>query len=141
MLSLQERFNHFLKVEGLRHSETRDTVARHFFKVDRHIGIEELYKVVRKANPKIGIATVYRTLNLLVKSGLAHKRNFDTGAVTYEKLSEEHHDHLICTQCADVVEFHHSKIEALQEKIAQEYGYTLAFHKMELYGRCPRCKS
>jgi len=135
-----EQFNQFILKTGLRHSQQREQVARIFFSTTTHIGIEELFKKVQKINSKIGIATVYRTLNLLVESGLAQKRNFDTGAVTYEPTPVKHHDHLICTQCQEVVEFHHEKIEELQEGIAKSYKYELQFHKMELYGICSKCR-
>ena len=134
-----DRFNHFITQNGLRHSTQREQVARVFFSSRGHIGIEDLYKKVQKFNPGIGIATVYRTLNLLVESGLAQKRDFEAGAVVYEPTPEEHHDHLICLSCRAVVEFHHEKIEQLQEEIAKSNRYVLQSHKMELYGLCPKC--
>lgn len=136
-----EQFNQFILRNGLRHSSQREQVAKIFFSTTTHIGIEDLYKKVQKIDPKIGIATVYRTLNLLVESGLAQKRNFETGANTYEPTPERHHDHLICVSCQDVIEFHNEKIEQLQEEIARSYKYSLKFHKMELYGICAKCKN
>lgn len=136
-----EQFNQFILSAGLRHSQQREQVARVFFSTTTHVGIEELYKKVHKLNSKIGIATVYRTLNLLVEAGLAQKRNFETGAITYEPTPEKHHDHLICTRCQEVIEFHNEKIEQLQEDISKAYKYQLQFHKMELYGICHKCKS
>lgn len=134
-----DRFNHFIAHNGLRHSTQREQVAKVFFATRTHIGIEDLYKKVQKINPKVGIATVYRTLNLLVESGLAQKRDFEAGAVTYEPTPEQHHDHLICTSCRSIVEFHNERIEQLQEEIAKTHKFTLQSHKMELYGLCPKC--
>ncbi len=134
-------FNVYLTQKGLRHSEARLFVAKIFFEFDQHIGIEELYRSVRKQNQKIGIATVYRTLNLLVDSGLALKRNFETGAVTYEKKPLKHHDHLICVICHQVIEFHHDPIEVMQEEVARQHGFVLTSHRMELYGNCRTCSS
>lgn len=141
MTRLMERFNHFISKNKLRHSSQREQVAQVFFETTDHIAVEDLYKKVQKINPKIGIATVYRTLNLLVDSGLAEKRHFDTGATTYEPASEKHHDHLICLSCHNVVEFKNDKIEALQEEVAKKHRYTLKSHKMELYGVCSTCRS
>ena len=139
MSVLLNEFNDYLNDHGFRHSEAREQVAKVFFNTNSHIGIEDLYERVRKEHSKIGIATVYRTLNLLVDSGLALKRDFDTGAVTYERRPEEHHDHLICSSCKKVIEFHNEKIEKLQDKVAAKHGFELTFHKMELYGLCSKC--
>ncbi len=139
MFRWMEQFNRYLMERGLRHSLRREQVARVFFAISHHVGIEELYRRVQKINPKIGIATVYRTLNLLVDSGLAQKRNFETGAVTYERTPEIHHDHMICTHCEKVIEFHNEKIEKLQDEIAEKYDFYLKSHKMELYGVCHEC--
>ncbi|HLG20806.1 MAG TPA: Fur family transcriptional regulator [Bdellovibrionota bacterium] len=132
-------FERYLSVQGLRHSKRREQVARVFFSMSKHVGIEELYGAVQRVNPKIGIATVYRTLNLLVAANLAARRNFETGATTYEKIPKEHHDHLICTSCGKIVEFQRPEIEKLQDEVAEQYGYELRSHKMELYGLCQSC--
>ena len=134
-----QEFSHFIAKNGLRQSSQREQVARIFFGTKDHIAIEELYKKVQSLNSKIGIATVYRTLNLLVESGLAQKRNFETGAITNEPTREKHHDHLICTQCHEVIEFHHERIEELQEEIAKRYKYQLESHKLDLYCLCQKC--
>ena len=135
-----DKFNEYLSGKGLRHSQPREVVAREFFRDDKHISVDELYKRVRKVNPHIGIATVYRTLNLLVEGGLALRREFATGAASYERNPETHHDHLLCTSCGKIVEFHREEIEDLQEHVAKSHGFTLSFHKMELYGLCKKCQ-
>jgi len=134
-----KRFEKYLNDKGLRHSRPRNLVAQEFFRSDGHVGIESLYKRVHRINPKVGIATVYRTLNLLVESDLAVKRDFLTGVPTYERMPEVHHDHLLCTQCGDIIEFHQDQIEKLQDLVAKKYRFHLDFHKMELYGRCHKC--
>lgn len=134
-----KQFDEYLNQKGYRFSNARNVVAQTFFKLSEHVDIEALYKKVREKDANVGIATVYRTLNLLVESGLVVKRNFETGATTYEKIDGEHHDHLICVGCKTVVEFHNQKIEDLQTKVAAQYGYVLKSHKMELYGECSKC--
>lgn len=133
-------FSQFLAGKALRHSSRREEVARIFFSIRGHVSIEDLYARVHQINPAIGIATVYRTLGLLVESGLVARRQFAGGGSTYEKVDGGHHDHLICTGCNEIVEFHHDQVEKLQETIASKYGYRLTSHKMELYGLCRKCE-
>jgi len=134
-----DKLHQYIDLKGLRHSHSREHIAKTFFESNGHISVEELLEQVRKSDPKIGLATVYRTLNLLQECGLAIKRDFDTGTVMFEPHSDEHHDHLICTNCGKIIEFLSDKIEALQDKIAQDHGFTLSMHKMELYGHCADC--
>jgi len=140
MQAMTQQFDEFLAGKGLRHSKRRGQVADVFFSTAKHIGIDELYEKVQSLDPGIGIATVYRTLNLLVESGLAIKRDFVTGAATYEKRTKEHHDHLLCTSCGRIVEFQRDEIESLQDEVAKANDFVLTFHKMELYGICASCR-
>jgi Fur family ferric uptake transcriptional regulator len=135
-----EKLNQYIEDEGLRHSSSREQVAKAFFSSEDHITVEDLYEKVKKKNPKIGLATVYRTLNLLQDIGLAVRRDFDTGDAAYEPYSDDHHDHLICSSCAKIVEFYEDDIEKAQVKIAKKYGFILTDHKMELYGLCKACQ-
>jgi Fur family ferric uptake transcriptional regulator len=98
---------------------------------------------VREVDSRIGQATVYRTMKLLTKCGLAEPRHFGDGHTRYEPIApddEEHHDHLICTRCNRIVEFLDSRIEKLQEEVALAHGFSVTDHKMELYGLCPQCQ-
>jgi len=95
---------------------------------------------VAQANPKIGYVTVYRTLKLLTRLGLATRRKFEDGETRYEPASEgTHHDHLICLDCGKIIEFEDQTLEALQKGIAQRYRFKISHHLMELYGRCEEC--
>ena len=90
----------------------------------------------------MGYATVYRTLKLLTECGVAFERKFGDGLTRYELADEEsHHDHLICVECAKIIEFEEPKIEELQEAIAARYGFSLKSHKHEMYGTCATCQS
>ena len=98
----------------------------------------KLYAEVRKKHPKVGYATVYRTLRLLVESGLAHSRQFDDGQTRYE-VTAAHHDHLICVQCHMILEFDNEEIERLQDEVADRLGgFRVLRHKHELYCVCPK---
>ena len=135
-----EKLNDFIEKKGLRNSSARETIAKEFFKTKDHINIEELLSRTRKLNPKIGIATVYRTLHLLQQCGLAIRRDFNTGVVSFEPQTDHHHDHLICTSCGKIIEFFFEEIEKGQNKVAQKHDFVLTHHKMELYGICKNCR-
>lgn len=134
------KLNAYIETKGLRSSSARETIAKEFFKTKDHITIEELLTKTRKLNPKIGIATVYRTLHLLQECGLAIRRDFNTGVVSFEPQTDHHHDHLICISCGKIIEFFSDEIEKAQTKIAQKYDFILQHHKMELYGTCKNCR-
>jgi Fur family ferric uptake transcriptional regulator len=135
------KFQQYLTEHGFRRSRPREIVALEFFRSSDHIGIENLYKRVERIAPKVGIATVYRTLNLLVESGMALRREFATGGSSYEKTPDTHHDHLLCTACGRIVEFHEPTIEQFQDRISERHDFVLEFHRMELYGRCGECRT
>ena len=99
-----------------------------------HPDVDELYNRVSKIDPKISIATVYRTVKLFEESGILAKHEFKGGKARYEELSESHHDHLIDVKTGEIIEFVDEEIEKLQKKVAEKYGYTLVDHKLELYG-------
>ena len=99
-----------------------------------HPDVDELYSRVSKVDPKISIATVYRTVKLFEESGILTKHEFKGGKARYEELNEGHHDHLIDVKTGEIIEFVDQEIEKLQKKVAEKYGYKLVDHKLELYG-------
>ena len=131
----------FLKEKGFKSTRQRDLIAGEFLKSTEHVTAEELYRIVSKKYTNIGFTTVYRTLKLLARSGLAAERVFADNLTRYEPLSaDDHHDHLICLNCGSITEFENTKIERLQELIAKEFGFNTVTHKMELYGYCKICR-
>ena len=137
----KEKLKSFLKDSGFKSTRQRDIIASEFLKAGEHMTAEDLYRLVSKKHREIGLTTVYRTLKLLKKSGLATETVFADNLTRYEPLSsEEHHDHLICLHCGSITEFENSKIERLQEKIASDFGFHTVTHKMELYGYCETCR-
>ena len=130
-----------LAEKGLRRTRQREVLLDAFLDADTHISIDELYDSIRDAHPTIGPATVYRCMNLFVQAGVAKERRFNEGKVRFEPGADvDHHDHLICTVCGEIQEFEDDRIEALQEGIAAARGFTVSFHRMELYGVCPGCR-
>ena len=99
-----------------------------------HPDVDELYSRVSKVDPKISIATVYRTVKLLEEAGILAKHDFKGGKARYEAMVESHHDHLIDIKTGEIIEFVDNEIEELQKKVAEKYGYDLVDHKLELYG-------
>lgn len=138
----QRRFEQALRERGLKSTSQRDDIARVFFAAEGHLSIEELYTAVKRINPRVGYATVYRTLKLLKETGLAAERRFEDGQARYEPAEEEAqpHDHIICERCGKIVEFASQELERLQERIARFLGFVVGRHRMELYGVCAECR-
>ena len=102
--------------------------------VSDHPDVDELYNRVSKVDPKISIATVYRTVKILEEDGILVKHDFKASKARYEQLRESHHDHLIDVKTGEIIEFVDEEIEKLQKRVAEKYGYKLVDHKLELYG-------
>ena len=126
--------------KGVKLTEQRKVIARvmseskETYGESDHPDVDELYTRVTKIDPKISIATVYRTVKLFEEAGILAKHDFRGGKARYEQISESHHDHLIDIKSGDIIEFVDEEIEKLQKKVADKYGYTLVDHKLELYG-------
>ncbi|MDE0783739.1 MAG: Fur family transcriptional regulator [Planktomarina sp.] len=119
---------------GLRMTEQRRVVAQVLETSHDHPDVEELYARALELDPRISIATVYRTVKLFEEAGILDKLEFGDGRARYEDAERDHHDHLIDMQTGQVIEFVDPEIELLQEKIAQRLGYQLKDHRLELYG-------
>ena len=120
--------------QGLRMTEQRRVIAQVLDASADHPDVEELYSRASAVDPRISLATVYRTVKLFEEAGILEKVEFGDGRARSEDAEREHHDHLIDVTTGDVIEFIDPEIEALQEKIAAKLGYRLQGHKLELYG-------
>ena len=120
--------------KGVKLTDQRKVIAKVMSDSSDHPNVDELYKRVKIVDPKISIATVYRTVKLFEESGILAKHDFKGGKARYEELSESHHDHLIDVKTGEIIEFVNEDIEKLQKKVADKYGYELVDHKLELYG-------
>lgn len=137
----RERLGAFLKDKGLRATRQRDAVLDTFLREDAHVSVDELCDRVRRENPTIGHATVYRSMGLFVEAGIAKERRFHEGRVRYEPgVDVGHHDHLVCLGCGDIQEFEDPTIEQIQQEIAGSRGFQVTYHRLELYGLCARCR-
>ena len=121
--------------KGVKLTEQRKIIAKVMSSSKDHPDVDELYKRVSNIDPKISIATVYRTIKLFAEEGIVTKHGFKGTKARYEELSESHHDHLIDIKTGEIIEFVDDEIEKIQKKIAEKFGYDLVDHKLELYGK------
>lgn len=122
------------EAKGLRMTDQRRVVARVIGEAEDHPDVEELYARAARVDPRISIATVYRTVKLFEEAGILDRLEFGDGRARYEDAERDHHDHLIDVNTGEVIEFVDPEIEALQEKIAERLGFRLVGHRLELLG-------
>jgi Fur family ferric uptake transcriptional regulator len=122
------------EAKGLRMTGQRRVVARVIGNSEDHPDVEELHARAITVDPRISIATVYRTVKLFEEAGILERLEFGDGRARYEDAERDHHDHLIDVHSGDVIEFVDPEIEALQERIAARLGYKLVGHRLELLG-------
>jgi len=140
--SLLERFKNILKHNNLKFTKQREAILKTLYTNDQHFSPESLYMLLKKNYPKlnIGIATVYRSLNLLEDSDMVTSISLGASGKKYELGNKPHHDHMICKVCELIIEFEDSLIENRQKEIAVENGFRLDEHIMQLYGICSSCQ-
>ena len=119
---------------GLKMTEQRKIIAQVLSESKDHPDVELVYKRASSIDNNIGIATVYRTIKLFEENNIIEKHEFGDGRYRYEEVREEHHDHLIDIKSGKVIEFQNDAIEELQKKVAEQLGYKLVDHRLELYG-------
>ncbi len=138
----RERLSSWIAEKGLKSTRQRDLIVDAFFSQSGHLSVDELLERVQALDANIGAATVYRTMKILTDASLASARHFDDGQTRYEAaLDRHHHDHLICTSCHTIVEFENERIEELQDQVAEQHGFAVTRHKLELYGLCRKCRA
>jgi len=120
----------------------REAVARVLFESGRHLSADDVTERLTEEDIHVGKATVYRTLGLLVEVGLAAEHDFDEGFKRYEtRIGPAHNDHLVCTGCGEVVEFHHDDLSQIQEQVAHSHGFQVLTRQLKLYGLCAKCEA
>ncbi len=135
-------FKQILRSNNLKFTAQREAILRTLYDHPDHFTPENLYLLVKEKYPELntGITTVYRTLNLLEENKLATSLSFGTQGKKFELGNKPHHDHLICEVCGKIVEFEDPQIEVRQRQIAEENGFQLTNHLMQLYGICEACR-
>ena len=139
--ALLEKFKRVLRDNGLKYTKQREILLKTLYNNDEHFTPERLYLFIKETYPElnIGIATVYRTLNLLEESEMVTSISFGSQGKKFELATKPHHDHMICRKCGLIVEFEDQMIEKRQISIAKEHGFKLTGHMMQLYGICEKC--
>ena len=143
----REQFKRILKENGLKVTRQRLVVLEAISSCpEEHLSADEIFALVKVDCPEIGLATVYRTMQLLSELHLIDRINFDDGYVRYEMGSafdreqKHHHHHLICSNCGKVISFQDDLLEELEEKIARTTGFEVVDHEVKLYGHCKDCR-
>ena len=135
-------FDDHIRASGLRRTGQRDFILETFLSTEEHLTADDLHWLIQKKDPSIGHTTVYRTLKLLTEAGLAREVRFGDNKTYYEHhYNHEHHDHMICTECGKVIEFFSPDIEALQDEMADKFGFSATHHSLRMWGLCSDCKA
>ena len=136
----KQQFKKLFKQENINRFEDRFKILETFLQTEQHVTITDLQHLLHQNGHRFKIDFIEDTLDLMCYFGFAKSNRFDNGQVRYEHLHlGQHHDHMICTKCKNIVEFQNQKVENLQSKIAAEHGFFMLQHKMELYGICANC--
>jgi Fur family ferric uptake transcriptional regulator len=135
-------FRRYLKEQGLPVTQQREAIAAVVLSSSEHLSVEEIESRLRAGGDRIGKATIYRTLDLLVRSRLVVEHNFGEGFKRYEnRLSQEpFHEHLICLECGRVMEFESWEVQEVKARVTQKHGFKPIRHKLEIYGICRSCQ-
>ena len=120
--------------KGLRMTEQRRVIARVLSDADDHPDVEQVHRRAAEVDPRISIATVYRTVRLFEEASILERHDFGDGRARYEEVPESHHDHLIDVESGRVIEFRNEQVERMQREIAEKLGFKLVDHRLELFG-------
>jgi len=140
--NLLNNFKELLKKNGLKFTIQREVILQTLYDSDEHLTPEALHQLISTNHPnlKAGIATVYRTLALLEDAQIVTSLSFGVQGKKYELGAKDHHDHMICTECGAITEFVDEQIEKRQHAIAEELGFKMTDHSMQIYGLCRACQ-
>lgn len=137
----EDDFKKVIRKMNLKVTPQRLLILKTLHSNRKHITAQELFEKVQKENKDLGFATVYRFLKDLAELNAVTEVRMGGMPARYELTPKKHHDHMTCTQCGRIVEFENKSIESLQEKVAEQYGFKLTHHVLELYGICPTCQT
>ena len=137
----QKNFQELLSTQQLKYTFERKTIFEEVSKLSQHFDADSLYDRFKKKGLRISRDTVYRTIPLLLESGVIQKSVGEGKREFFERTSAKgHHDHMVCIRCHKFIEFHSNDLEALQEKLCRDYAFKLVFHDHRLFGICKQCQ-
>jgi Fur family transcriptional regulator, ferric uptake regulator len=141
MTEEQEVFLKHIQKAGLKRTAQRDLILEIFLRTEKHLSSEDLYRLVQQEDSSIGQTTVYRTLKLLTEAGLAREVRFGDGRTHYEhNYKHQHHDHMICMECGEIIEFYSAELEAIQDAMAAKHRFEIKQHLLRILGVCANCR-
>ena len=135
-----QKFREYVKEKGLRNTPEREIIIDEIFSIHNHFDVDDLFLRLRNKKKRISKASLYRTIPLLIDSGLIKEVYFEDGHLHYEHIyGHKHHCHLRCVNCGRIIEFADDEIRAIQARIGKKYGFAITTHRFELLGYCPLC--
>jgi Fur family ferric uptake transcriptional regulator len=138
----QQVLTEYLRENKLKQTPHRELILDAFLDHEGHRSVEEIYRTVKDLDPRIGYTTVYRTMKLLAECGLAREIDLADGITRYEHLyNHEHHDHMICMECGDSIEFLNPEIETIQDAASEQLSFKVLDHRLQIYGVCRTCRA
>jgi Fur family transcriptional regulator, ferric uptake regulator len=142
-MSFVHLFRRYLREQGLPVTQQRESIAEVVFDSSEHLSVDDIETKLRDRGERIGKATIYRTLETLVKSGLVEEHDFGEGFKRYESLFGQQpvREHLICTECGKVAEIHSTELHRVQEEAARQQGFQPARYRLQIYGLCADCQA
>jgi Fur family transcriptional regulator, ferric uptake regulator len=141
LLTYEDKFKSFLKEYNLKYTRERKEIIEAIVTLKKHFNAEEIHQQLRKHKSHVSLATVYRTIPLLVNSGLIMETLHCREKVVYEKIyNKKHHDHLICINCGKIIEFYNEDVEKLQDEICRRYHFLPTEHRLGIKGYCQECQ-
>jgi len=140
LINAEQKFEEFLKSKELKYTSERKSIVKAMFSFHKHFDVEELFEKMRKQGNHISRATIYRTIPLLLKSGLITETLRCQDKINYENIfNKKHHDHLLCVKCGKIIEFYNEKIEKLQEEVCRQHNFVPIEHRLGIKGYCEDC--
>ena len=140
MINAEQKFEEFLKSKELKYTSERKSIVKAMFSFYKHFDVEELFEKLRKQGNNVSRATIYRTIPLLIQSGLITETLRCQDKISYENIfNKKHHDHLLCVKCGKIIEFYNEKIEKLQEEVCRQHNFVPIEHRLGIKGYCEDC--
>ncbi len=141
LATILQTFQEHLVRQGLNLTRQREEILRCLMSADRHLSVEEVYDALKKQDPTLGRATVFRTVKLLQECGLVAEVGALNGRSKFElKADRPHHDHMVCIECSRIIEFQSPMMERFQDEAIRRQGFVALWHRHEIFGRCKNCQ-
>jgi len=140
LIDADQKFEEFLKLKELKYTSERKSIVKAIFSFYKHFDVEELFEKLGKQGDNVSRATIYRTIPLLIQSGLITETLHCQDKASYENIfNKKHHDHLVCINCGKIIEFYNEKIEKLQEEVCEQHNFIPIEHRLGIKGYCEDC--